>query len=817
MKSISRLVILVSIVSACAAMKPVAFAQTAGSPAASRSTLTDQGWPREFAMGSTNITIYQPQIEQWQGTQFEARAAVSIADAQSKTTTFGVVWFAARTEIDKINRLVIMSDFRISRVSFPTASDKAGLYQEVIQTQVPKTAQVIALDRLVADLANTQTATENAGYQLNNEPPLIFFSTRASILILIDGNPVLGPVQDTSLKRVINTRVLILHDPSIGKFYLHLMDGWMESNAATGSWSVAQVTSTELERALKVCSSSKQVDLLDGSTIATADRKQSLRESEKAGSIPSIYASTSPAELLQTAGDPQVATIEGTQLAYVTNTENDIFVDASTGAHYILISGRWFRSLSMNGPWYYSPGNELPADFARIPAGHPKADVLASIPGTPQAKEALVANNIPQTASVPRNTTGVNIEFDGAPQLKPIENTSLQYVINTSTPVIAVSANSFYTVQNGVWFVASALTGPWTVAVSVPSVIYSIPPASPLHYITYVKVYGSTPEVVYVGYTPGYYGTVVSSTNVVVYGTGWYYPAYVGRYWYGSCLTYGYGAGFAWSTSAGWGVAFGIGYGWSSYYYPGAWYTGVSGYYAGTWGVAGASAAYGQWGNVAYTGSRAAWANPYTGNVGRAGAYSGVNTVTGTRVNGRGFTNTNVYTGTTVSGIGGTAYNPNTGRMAAGQAGAITNPYTGNSVAAGRGVSYNPQTGVISGGAGAVGYNASTGQTNAVGRGFTYNTKTDTGVAVGKNNVYAGKDGNVYRYNKSDGLQQHTNSGWSSVDRPAESRAFQNQQTARATGQQRWDNFRNSGVVGGSGSRPSGNGGFRGHGGPRRR
>ena len=55
-------------------------------------------------------------------------------------------------------------------------------------------------------------------------------------------------------------------------------------------------------------------------------------------------------------------------------------------------------------------------------------------------------------------------------------------------------------------------------------VIYSIPPSSPLHYFTYVYVYGYTPSVVYVGYTPGYYGTAVSSNGVVVYGTGYYYP-----------------------------------------------------------------------------------------------------------------------------------------------------------------------------------------------------------------------------------------------------------------------------------------------------
>ena len=46
----------------------------------------------------------------------------------------------------------------------------------------------------------------------------------------------------------------------------------------------------------------------------------------------------------------------------------------------------------------------------------------------------------------------------------------------------------------------------------VPKIIYTIPAASALHYVTYVHVYGSTAKVVYVGYTPGYLGTVVSPT-----------------------------------------------------------------------------------------------------------------------------------------------------------------------------------------------------------------------------------------------------------------------------------------------------------------
>ena len=72
-------------------------------------------------------------------------------------------------------------------------------------------------------------------------------------------------------------------------------------------------------------------------------------------------------------------------------------------------------------------------------------------------------------------------------------------------------------VDNAVWFTAPAPTGPWAVATSVPGIIYSIPVASPLHYVTYVKVYRTAPGVVYVGYTPGYMGTCVSTDGVVVF------------------------------------------------------------------------------------------------------------------------------------------------------------------------------------------------------------------------------------------------------------------------------------------------------------
>ncbi len=124
--------------------------------------------------------------------------------------------------------------------------------------------------------------------------------------------------------------------------------------------------------------------------------------------------------------------------------------------------------------------------------------------------------------------------------------------------MIRVEPKSYYMVQNGVWFTATTPQGPFAVATTVPAVIYTIPTSSPIHYVTYVRVYGSTASTVSVGYTPGYYGTVMSSDGVVVYGTGYVYPVYVGTYWYPPPVTYGWGWGF--SVGFMWGFAMGGGW-----------------------------------------------------------------------------------------------------------------------------------------------------------------------------------------------------------------------------------------------------------------
>ncbi len=722
----------------------------------------DRGWPRTVTAGADEISVYQPQLEKWEGDELAAYAAVSVRTEGKEQPTYGVVWFTARTEVDKVNREVTLDNFLITKVRFPTAESKETEYQQIMQQKVPSESRSIALDRLLAELATAETVEQAIqGVQVKNDPPTVIVTTRPAVLVLIDGPPHFTDVSDTKLQRVINTPALIILEPQKRKYYLSLMDGWMEAAQIEGPWSYAKKIPGDLKKVQTLLQERQQVDTLE------ASKQQSLKQAAKDGKLPTIYVSLGPAELLEIEGQPQFEPITGTRLEYVKNTTAEVFRDTATLDYYILLSGRWFRSRSLeNGPWSFVD-KELPPDFAKIPEDSPKAGVLASVPGTPPAKEALIANAIPQTATITRNEAKLQVQYDGDPQFKPIEDTELQYAVNTSTPVVKVDDKNYYAVENGVWFVGAGPAGPWAVATSVPAVIYAVPPSSPLYYVTFVRVYGSTPDVVYVGYTPGYYGTVVSSsTQTVVYGTGWYYPPYIGTYWYGAPYTYGVGVGLAWSSDSGWSIGFGVGYGYGyPYYYP--WW-GPWGWYgpccwapAWGWGWGGyvSTNVYGRWGNTAYARTQAAWANPYTGNYGAGSRTAFYNQQRGTvGVAGRG-RNTNIYTGNTVGGRGGVVYDPKTGIVAGGGAGYAGNIYTGQGTA-GRG-------------------------------GFIYNTETGAGVAGGKNNIYAGKDGTVYRYDRQDGSwSKNTGSGWEYAQKP--SPQLQQQQKARTTGQQRVDNFNRS-------------------------
>jgi hypothetical protein len=771
-------------------------------------------WPRQFSAQAASFKVYQPQVDRWTGNQLTAYAAIALKSQLSDDANYGVIWFTARTEVDKVNRVVTLDDFKLTRVSFPSLRDNGKQYASALQANIPLW-KTMPLDLLETSLATTAATEQQKRYPLQNQPPNIIFSSTPAVLALVDGMPVLRPAQE-NLQKVINTRALIVFDPARRVYDLALMDGWVEAPTIQGPWSPA---AREPKRALdRIRQNAEATD----ENQVLGNPEQSLRQAEEDREMPAVYVATVPAELLLTQGPPQLSPIPGTNLIYVENSGNDIFMDSSSQLYYILLAGRWFDSASLqNGPWQYVPGDRLPYDFSKIPAYSPKASLLVSIPGTPQAREALIANQIPQTAAISRTAAKLQVKYEGAPVLAPIQDTEMTYATNTVTPVVYVPGSNYFAVQDGVWFTAASATGPWTVAPSVPPVIYTIPPSSPIHYVTYAYVYGSTPTDVYVGYTPGYYGTVVSSDGLVVYGTGWNYPPYIGAStWVPAPYTYGVGAAFSWSAVAGWGLGFGLGMAIGSTCSPwwgpvGGWDWGYSTPAWGWGGYGGAAAAnvYGRWGNTAYAGTHAAWANPYTGNLGRATRGSYYNPVTGnTGIGARG-ANYNAYTGNYRTRGYASGFNPTTGKAYRGAGGTVSNAYTGNYAAGARGSTYNPETGIVRGGAAGTVGNAYTGQAVTGSRGYAYNTNTGNGVAHAGNNVFADHDGNIYRASGS-GWQQRASSGWSSLSDDSMRSSLNSWQSARGFGDQRWGNFRSGGWGGGWGGggwadRGFGGGGFR--------
>ncbi|SNS65098.1 hypothetical protein [Sphingopyxis indica] len=738
--------------------------------APSGKTVDARVWPRSYKVDGVEFALYQPQVDSWEGNEIKARQVMAVTTGQTKgadgkarnSETYGVLWLSAKTGTDKEARIVALDDLTVDKGSFPSAPDQEARYLAAARKAFPTTQLVVSLDAIEAQLAIAGETDKASNVPVSNKAPEIIVSLEPAMLVLVDGDPVWRASGVAGVDRVLNTSAPILRYQ--GKLYLGHAGQWMTATSLDGQWAAAPTPPAPVSQAL------------DQLLKQGGNAQQQPQQKAAAGSdaIKTVYVRTHPAELIAIEGEPKFADVQGTSLSYVTNTPADLFLEGADN-WYALLSGRWFTAKSTNGPWSYVASDRLPPDFLKIDSDGPKGAVLASIAGTPEAKEALVANSVPQTATVQRADAKFTATYDGAPQFTAIEGTQLSVAKNSPAPVFRVSPTSYVALSNGVWFTASAATGPWQVATEVPAAIYGIPATSQYHYVTYVRIYGSTPEVVYVGYTPGYYGTVVNN-NVVVYGTGYACDPWVGAYYYGCPTTYGYGASFAFGAAVGWSLAFGFGwydpwYGpyWGPWYYPGYY----PGYWPGYWGGAYAwGDVYGRWGNSVVAGRGAAWYNPYTGNIGRAGRGGYYNEATGGRGWGYAGRNTNIYTGNTTAAAGGIRYNPQTGRVVAGHGGAAGNIYTGGGAAAGARTVVNANTGRVTreaggatrsaGGATAAGgFNTQGAGGDARGAGYVHYDRSSGGVSGGgavdvNGNIYAGKDGHVYRYDPGSGWQSVT-------------------------------------------------------------
>jgi hypothetical protein len=217
------------------AMVVMMFGASSISFAQAPATSLPDPWPRDVSVPGAAVLVYQPQINNWVDNRIHFRAAVAIKPTGAQEECYGVIFVTARTQVDKMTRMVVFENIKITKSDFPTLPDHGARYAAELEQGFASHIETISMDRLQATLAAAGIKPPTA--VLNNTPPLVFVSYSSAILVPIDGAPVLRPVPGHSeLQRVFNTRALILRVGAGDSYFLHVYDGWLTSSALKGPW-----------------------------------------------------------------------------------------------------------------------------------------------------------------------------------------------------------------------------------------------------------------------------------------------------------------------------------------------------------------------------------------------------------------------------------------------------------------------------------------------------------------------------------------------------------------------------------------------------
>jgi hypothetical protein len=153
-------------------------------------------WPRVRTTNGHTVTLHLPQVESWTSNSFNARAVVAVKMAGTKKELFGVVWLAAQGSVDRSNRIVTLDQMEITRGRFPDAPDQGSNALAIVRDVVPSGARTVSLDYLITALGFAQAAARQGPRGLKHDPPEIIWATNRTVLIVINGEPVLKPVPD---------------------------------------------------------------------------------------------------------------------------------------------------------------------------------------------------------------------------------------------------------------------------------------------------------------------------------------------------------------------------------------------------------------------------------------------------------------------------------------------------------------------------------------------------------------------------------------------------------------------------------------------
>jgi hypothetical protein len=511
-------------------------------------------WPRTLPVEAGEVTIYSLQIHEMNEDIIHYRAALAYRSSPGAEPVFGAGWFESRAEVDQVNKTVHPRGLKITQTRFPEGTvDVQPALAKALAERSHGWNLDFPLDELQTAMSTAEAEAESILSQ-NSRPPRIIYRDHPALLVTIDGEPVLRDIENSPYEAVINTPYPLITDGR--SYYLNAArDVWYRAGQATGPYQLDSNPPADIAAMVN----DEVADTGDGSTEIKIT----------AANAPEIIVSTEPAELVVTEGPAAFVPLVD-DLLVLQNSDDDVFMHVSAQQYYIVLAGRWYHARTLNGPWTYQAADQLPQAFARIPQDSNQADSRVYVAGTEEAHEAVLDAYVPQTAAVARGEVNIDVEYDGEPNFEAVDGADLEYADNTGSTVL-YSDRLYYLVEDGVWYVSTQANGPWQVSDYRPQQVDRILPSSPVYNVKYVYVYDSTPEVVYVGYTPGYIGSYVYH-NTIIYGTGWYYRPWVSpRYYYPRHSTWGFNVHY----DPWYGWNYGLSWGWGPFslgFYPGGYW-----------------------------------------------------------------------------------------------------------------------------------------------------------------------------------------------------------------------------------------------------
>ena len=311
-------------------------------------------WPVEIRAGDTSIALHRLQIEGEAGEAVRAKAAVVVRGKGLPSRT-GAIWISAHPSPAAQASRLHLCDLTVLKGSFPSERDGGTALVEAVGAALARETSCGggSLPPLPAEAAPPLAP----GPSVPPAPPLapapspdmprVVFTDRPAVVVHLDGEAVIRPVEGTPLLRVVNTRSLVLQDKGTSRFFTPVAGRWLVGPGLGGEWGFAKHVPPGLDALGTKLSRENGLDL-------ASQPADDVRAWLGAGKAPSVVFFTRPTVVLRTS-ERRAGAAE--------NLDAELHHDAASKRFFLRADGAWYRARSREGPWKRVAVDAVPKEF----------------------------------------------------------------------------------------------------------------------------------------------------------------------------------------------------------------------------------------------------------------------------------------------------------------------------------------------------------------------------------------------------------------------------------------------------------------------